>query len=141
MEPVITVITLGVSDLKRSLEFYRDGLHFPIAKSSSDEIAFFLTRGTVLALFPRSELAADATVGGEGSGFKGFTLAHNVASAEVVDRVLKEVAEAGARIVKPAQKANWGGYGGYFADPDGFLWEVVFNPFSPLREDGTLAVQ
>ncbi len=141
MEPVITVITLGVSDLKRSVEFYRDGLHLPIAKSSSDEIAFFLTRGTLLALFPRDDLAADAAVAGEGSGFRSFTLAHNVARPEQVDQILKEAEGAGARIVKSAQTASWGGHSGYFADPDGFLWEVVFNPHSPLREDGTLGVR
>lgn len=132
MEARITLITLGVADLNRSIRFYRDGLKLPM-REGDDGIAFFQTRGTWLALYPRSALADDATVSAEGSGFRGFTLAHNVASSAEVDRVLQEAVHAGATLVKPGQKVFWGGYSGYFADPDGFLWEVAWNPH-PLGE-------
>ncbi len=124
MEPRIT---LGVSDLERSVRFYRDGLGLP-KREGPDGIAFFETRGTWLSLYSREALAEDTTLSAEGSGFRGFTLAHNVGSPEQVDRTLEEAVAAGATLVKPAQKVFWGGYSGYFADPDGFFWEVAFNP-------------
>jgi uncharacterized protein len=127
MDPHITLITLGVADLDRSIRFYRDGLKLPM-RDGDEGIAFFQTQGTVLALYPREALAEDATVSAAGSGFRGFTLAHNVRSPEDVDRVLQEAVDAGAALVKPGQKVFWGGYSGYFADPDGFLWEVAWNP-------------
>ena len=127
MEPRISLISLGVSDLDRSVRFYRDGLGLP-KRDGPEDIAFFETRGTWLTLYSREALAEDATVSAEGSGFRGFTLAHNVASPEEVDRTLQQAVEAGATLTKPAQKASWGGYSGYFADPDGFLWEVAWNP-------------
>jgi len=123
---------LGVSDLARSTRFYQEVLGLPyLAASSSPGIAFFELGRTWLALFPRAELAADANVPAAGSGFAGFTLAHNVASAEAVDALLAEVAAGGATIVQPAARVDWGGYRGYFADPDGFLWEVAWNPDFP----------
>ncbi len=128
MEPRISIITLGVSDLARSVQFYRDGLELPLREGSGDMIAFFETKGTWLALFPRQALGADARAAAEGSGFPGFTLAHNVRSREEVDAVLKQAAESGAEITKPAQDTDWGGYSGYFADPDGYLWEIAWNP-------------
>jgi catechol 2,3-dioxygenase-like lactoylglutathione lyase family enzyme len=127
MEPRITLITLGVHDLDRSVQFYRDGLGLPM-RDGPEGIAFFETRGTWLSLYPREALAADATVSAEGSGFRGFALAYNVASTEEVDRTLQEAVDAGATLVKPGQKVSWGGYSGYFKDPDGFLWEVAWNP-------------
>jgi catechol 2,3-dioxygenase-like lactoylglutathione lyase family enzyme len=127
MEPRITLITLGVRDLDRSVQFYRDGLGLPM-RDGPEGIAFFETRGTWLSLYPREALAADATVSAEGSGFRGFALAYNVASTEEVDRMLQEAVDAGATLVKPGQKVSWGGYSGYFKDPDGFLWEVAWNP-------------
>lgn len=127
MEPHITLITLGVSDLARSRAFYRDGLGLPL-RAGPDEIAFFELRGTWLSLYPREKLAEDAQVPAAGSGFQGFTLAHNVASPEAVDATLAQAVEAGATLVKPGQKVFWGGYSGYFSDPDGFLWEVAWNP-------------
>ena len=133
MEPRISVVTLGVEDLERSTEFYRDGLGLPMEESER-EIASFETSGAQLALYPRAALAEDATVSAEGTGFGGFTLAHNVASKAAVDAVLDEAEAAGARIVKPAEEAFWGGYSGYFADPDGYLWEVAWNPEFPLEE-------
>ncbi len=127
MEPRITLVTLGVSDLERSVRFYRDGLGLP-RREGPESIAFFETRGTWLSLYPRESLAEDATVSAEGSGFRGFALAHNVASPEEVDRTLQQAVDAGATLMKPGQKVFWGGYSGYFADPDAFLWEVAWNP-------------
>jgi len=128
MEPRLSIVTLGVSDLARSVRFYRDGLGLPLREGSGDVIAFFETKGTWLALFPREALAADANAGSSGAGFPGFTLAHNVRSREAVDELLREAEAAGASIVKPAEETDWGGYSGYFSDPDGFLWEVAWNP-------------
>jgi catechol 2,3-dioxygenase-like lactoylglutathione lyase family enzyme len=127
MDPHITLITLGVSDLDRSIAFYRDGLGLPM-RDGPEGIAFFETKGTWLSLYAREKLAEDATVSAEGSGFRGFTLAHNVASPDEVDRTLAQAVEAGARLQKPGQEVFWGGYSGYFADPDEFLWEVAWNP-------------
>lgn len=127
MDPRITMITLGVSDLPRSIRFYQDGLELP-RRDGPEDIAFFELRGTWLALYSREALAKDASVSPEGSGFRGFTLAHNVGSPEVVDHTLEKAVAAGASLVKTGQKASWGGYSGYFADPDGFLWEVAWNP-------------
>jgi len=127
VEPRVSLITLGVADLERSIRFYRDGLGLP-RREGPEGIAFFETRGTWLSLYPREALAQDATVSSEGSGFRGFSLAHNVESPEAVDRVLEQAVSAGAELLKPGQKAFWGGYSGYFADPDGFLWEVAWNP-------------
>jgi catechol 2,3-dioxygenase-like lactoylglutathione lyase family enzyme len=129
MDPSISVVTLGVDDLETAREFYEDGLGLPRYEWGDDgDVVFFETSGTWLALFPWDELAEDATVPPEGSGFRGFTLAHNVDSTEAVDRVLDEAEAAGATVVKPGQETFWGGYSGYFSDPDGFLWEVAWNP-------------
>ncbi len=130
MEPRISFVTLGVSDLERATRFYSDVLRLP-RLPSPPTIAFFELGQTWLALYPRDLLAADAGVSPDGRGFPGFTLAHNVRSENEVDRLLGEVAASGGRIVKRAQRADWGGYSGYFADPDGFLWEVVWNPHFP----------
>jgi len=129
MEARISFVTLGVTDLERSTRFY-EGLGLPRLKAPPT-VAFFELGKTWLALYPRHLLAADAGVPAEGSGFPGFALAHNVRSAAEADHLLQEVAAAGGRIVKPAQQADWGGYSGYFADPDGFLWEVAWNPHFP----------
>ena len=128
MKPHITIITLGVADLQRAINFYEKGLGLP-RKNESESIAFFDMSGTMLALYPRDELAEDITISPEGTGFQGFTLAHNVASPEEVDMTLAEAVAAGAELVKPGQAAFWGGYSGYFKDPDGFYWEVAHNPF------------
>lgn len=140
MEPYISLITLGVADLERALRFYRDGLHWPVSSASAGDVAFFRTGGVVLALYPRALLAADARLSDTGSGFGGIALAHNVASQEQVDRVLAEVAAAGGTILKPAERAEWGGYSGYFADPDGYPWEVAWNPGFPLAPDGRVTL-
>jgi catechol 2,3-dioxygenase-like lactoylglutathione lyase family enzyme len=128
MKSYITFITLGVSDLQASLVFYRDGLGLPVRKAEGN-VVFFDLVGVQLALYPRNKLAEDATVSVEASGFPGFTLAHNVESPEAVDAQLKHAVAAGAKLVKPGQKVFWGGYSGYFSDPDGFLWEVAWNPY------------
>lgn len=127
MEPRITIVTLGVRDLETSLRFYRDGLGLPV-RDLYPEAAFFRLGGVTLGLYPRPLLAKDANVPPEGSGFEGITLAHNVRSHEEVERVLGEAAASGGVIVQPLRVANWGGYSGYFADPDGHLWEVACTP-------------
>jgi len=133
MKPKISLITLGVTDLVRSLKFYHDGLGFPTLNyTEGEDVVFFAMEGTWLALYPRDKLAEDALVTSEGSGFTGITLAHNVGSEAEVDQVFALALEAGAKAVKQPVKVFWGGYSGYFADPDGYLWEVAFNPFTDL---------
>jgi len=124
MEPRISLITLGVADLARSYRFYREGLGLPTTRKPEDGIVFFLTSGTVLALFPYEELAADMGPGWNvpRSRFPGITLAHNVRERHEVDDLVAAAAAAGAEVVKPAQETAWGGYGGYFTDPDGYVW-------------------
>ncbi|MDD2857631.1 MAG: VOC family protein [Candidatus Nanopelagicales bacterium] len=132
MKGRISLVTLGVADLARSREFYR-GLGWAPRDESLDEgIVFLELEGTWLSLFPRADLAADAQVAAEGSGFRGITLAHNEPSPEAVDAAFAEALAAGAEQVKAPQPTEWGGYSGYFADPDGHLWEVAFNPFTDL---------
>ena len=130
MEPRISFVTLGVSDLARATRFCETVLKLPRLKTPP-EVTFFEMGKTWLAFYPRDLLAKDAGVSGAGSGFPGFTLAHNVSSPAAVDRLLAEVKGGGGRIVKPGTKAEWGGYTGYFADPDDFLWEVAWNPQFP----------
>ncbi len=137
MEQRISIVTLGVADLVRSREFY-ERLGWRRSSASSDAIIFFQAGGLALALYPRAELAKDANVASEGHGFPGLTLAYNVRTREEVDAVLVEAQKAGATLRKPAQEAFWGGYSGYFSDPDGFLWEVAWNPFFPIAENGAL---
>jgi hypothetical protein len=140
MEPRISFITLGVSNLQRSLRFYQDGLGFPLSTASKDDIAFFKTGGVVLALYPLDKLAEDSQVQAQGSGFRGVTLAHNVRRREEVSEFLALAAAAGGTITKSAQDVFWGGHSGYFSDPDGHLWEVVWNPFFPFADDGRVVV-
>lgn len=133
MEPRISIVTLGVSDLRASTAFYREGLKLPLlTEKSSENISFFqVNKGSLwLALYPAHLLAEDATVKPEGGGFKGFTLAHNVRDREAVHAVFAEAVAAGAAPIKQPQEVFWGGYSGYIADPDGFLWEIAHNPFS-----------
>jgi catechol 2,3-dioxygenase-like lactoylglutathione lyase family enzyme len=141
VEPRISLIALGVSDLERSFRFYRDGLGLPTTGRPGDGIVFFQTSGVALELFPYSQLAADVGPGWDHprSKFPGITLAHNVRQRGQVDELLQRAQEAGGQIVKPAAETDWGGYGGYFADPDGYLWEVAFGAFD-FNEDGSLRV-
>ena len=132
MEPRISIITLGVTDLPRAVEFYRDRLGLTLFDDNTESIAFFQNKGTWLALYPREALAADVGIPLDenvgGSGFSGVTLAHNVRTREEVDTLLDVAVSAGAALVKPAQDTFWGGYSGYFADPEGYLWEIAWNP-------------
>jgi uncharacterized glyoxalase superfamily protein PhnB len=134
MKPRLSVLTLAVYDLERAVVFYRDGLGFPTTGIVGTEfehgaVAFFeLEGGLKLALWPRASIAADTGVPMEKPSATELTLGHNVASKEDVDTVMKRAERAGAKIVKPAQGTFWGGYAGYFQDPDGHLWEVAYNP-------------
>lgn len=128
MQPRISMITLGVRDLDAAVKFYESGLGFP-RMASPPEVAFFTLNGSWLSLYSREALAEDATVSAEGSGFEGFSLAHNVASEAEVEQVIQQALAVGATLVKPAQKVFWGGYSGYFKDLDGHLWEIAYNPF------------
>jgi catechol 2,3-dioxygenase-like lactoylglutathione lyase family enzyme len=141
VEPRISLLTLGVEDLERSYRFYKDGLGLPTTWDLSKGVVFFRTHGTRLALYPRRELAKDVSPSqtDERSGFPAFSIAHNVRTREEVDALLAQAERAGARIAKPAQETDWGGYAGYFSDPDGFLWEVAHGAF-PFTEDGSLDI-
>lgn len=131
------MVTLGVRNLETSVRFYEQGLGLP-RMDSPPEVAFFTLNGSWLGLYGRASLAEDVGVSAEGTGFAGITIAHNVDSPAAVDAVLERAISAGAKLVKPAQKVFWGGYSGYFADPDGYLWEVAHNPLfwvGPKDED------
>lgn len=134
MQPRITVLTLAVQDLPRALAFYRDGLGWPTqgvvgAEFDHGAVAFFdLQPGLQLALWPRDSLAADTGLSAQPSAAVAQSIGHNVDSPGAVDAVMQQARRAGARIVKPAAPTFYGGYAGYFQDPDGHLWEVVFNP-------------
>lgn len=127
MKPRISMITLGVRDLDASIKFYEQGLGLPRLESPP-EVAFFTLNGTWLGLYGREALAEDAQVEAAGSGFSGFTLAHNVGSEAEVDAQVEQAIAGGGKLVKQPQKVFWGGYSGYFSDPDGYLWEVAYNP-------------
>jgi catechol 2,3-dioxygenase-like lactoylglutathione lyase family enzyme len=129
MKPRMSMITLGVDDMARAIDFYQNGLGFP-RHGEGDEVAFFKLNGTWLGLYGREALAEDAQVEAEGTGFNSFTIAHNVHSEEEVEAVMNEALNAGAVLVKKPQKVFWGGYSGYFKDPDGHLWEIAHNPFT-----------
>ena len=136
MEPRVSVVTLGVVDLARARRFY-ETMGFR-ASGNPEGVVFFQAGGMVLALYGWQDLALDAQVPGEGSGFRGIALAYNTRAREEVAAVLAAAEAAGGRIVKPAQNTFWGGHAGYFADPDGHLWEVAWNPFWTLADDGTV---
>jgi uncharacterized glyoxalase superfamily protein PhnB len=127
MEPRISMITLGVRDMAAAIRFYEQGLGLP-RMETPPEVAFFRLNGTWLGLYGREALAEDATVPHEGSGFSGITLSHNVRTEEEVDALIQQAVAAGAEAVKHPQKTGWGGYNGYFKDPDGHLWEIAHNP-------------
>lgn len=136
MEQRISLITLGVADVARSRRFYVDGLGWRASSAGNEHVVFIDAGGVVLGLYGREALAEDMRVPAEGRGFAGFSLAHNVRSREEVDRVIETARAAGATVLKPAQEAFWGGYSGYFADPDGHPWEVAHNPYFPLDAAG-----
>jgi len=135
MEQRMSVVTLGVTDLDRSQRFYEEGLGWTLS-SAQEQIRFFQLNGLIFALYPMEALAEDAQVPNERAGFSGMTLAYCARSKEEVDAILEQAKDAGAHIAKPAQEVFWGGYSGYFADPDGHLWEVAYNPFWKIDEKG-----
>ena len=141
MNPRISIITLGVEDLERSLIFYRDGLGFPTTRKSDGGVIFFQMNGTCLALYPYKDLAKDVsdTFVVPRSRFSGITIAHNVSTKEEVAQILHMAERAGGRIEKEAQDVFWGGHSGYFSDPDGYLWEVAYGAFE-FRQDGSLII-
>ena len=139
MEQRVSIITLGVADLERSRAFY-ERLGWRRSMAQTEGIVFFQAGSIALALYPRNELAKDAHVTSDGQGFSGITLAYNGRTRAEVDSVLNEAAAAGAKIVKPAEEAFWGGYSGYFSDLDGFLWEVAWNPGFAIAEDGSVRI-
>lgn len=139
MEPRLSLITLGVGDIARSRAFY-EALGFKAGRASQASVAFLDAGGVVLALFGRGALAEDARIEDSAPGFAGVALAHNARSEADVDAALAEAVAAGAKLVKAAGKTFWGGYAGYFADPDGHLWEVAFNPYFRLGADGRVAL-
>ncbi len=133
----LTLVTLGVADVAASRRFY-EGLGFRAAELDSEGVAFFDLNGLVLAVFGRDDLAEDANAKLESGdqGYSRISLAINLESETAVDAAMAFAAQQGGRITQPARKVFWGGYAGYFADPDGFLWEIAYNPFWPLDEHG-----
>jgi catechol 2,3-dioxygenase-like lactoylglutathione lyase family enzyme len=140
MDQKLHILTLGVNDLRKSVEFYENGLGWKPSAASNEQIKFYAMGGVVLALYPRNLLAEDVGTSAEGTGFPAMTVAYNAKSEIEVDEVFALIRRLGATIVKQPQKVFWGGYSGYFADPDGHLWEVAYNPFFGFDEKGNLAL-
>ncbi|MCK6571696.1 VOC family protein [Myxococcota bacterium] len=138
--PAVSLITLGVADLRRATAFY-EALGFRPAPQSQESVTFFQLSGVVLGLFGRDALAEDARVSPAGSGFRAVTLAQNFPSREAVDAAYAHALACGATAVKAPEPVFWGGYSGYFADLDGHLWEVAHNPFFERRADGRLVLE
>jgi predicted lactoylglutathione lyase len=135
------IITLGVHDLARSENFYRQGFHWVLAPLSNENIRFFDMGGLLIALYDQSRLAEEVGYGNHSSTtqpYSGITLAHNVLNAEAVEQLIERLAALGGRVLQPATKADWGGYSGYIADPDGHVWEIAYNPYLNFAEDGSL---
>jgi len=132
MEQRLTIITLGVSDLKKSTDFYETKFGWKKSESSNEDISLFDLNGIQLALYGRNELAKDATVNPDGNGFKGFTISYNTKSENEVDQLIEMLKIQGVKIVKEPQKTDWGGYSSYISDLDGNLWEIAFNPYLTL---------
>jgi uncharacterized protein len=138
MESRISIITLGVRSMPVAIRFYRDGLGFATDAKDGATWAIFRTGGTRLALFPKDKLAEDIGIADDGHGFGGITLAHNVPHRDEVDRVIGAAIAAGGRLLKVTCVAGWGGYRGYFADPDGYPWEVAWGEGWQFDDAGTL---
>lgn len=136
MEQRLTIVGLGVEDLAKSNHFYENILGWKKHPSSNDGISFFKLNGIMFSLYPNDKLAEDAGLAPERSGFKGFSLAYNTRTKEEVDELIHSLKEQGVEIVKPAEEVFWGGYSGYIADPDGFLWEIAYNPFLDMDAAG-----
>ncbi len=138
MNQHLHLITLGVRDFEKSKKFYTETLGWKPSSASQDDVTFFQAGGVVLAIYPREKLAEDALTSLEGQGFSGITLAYNARSESEVDEIIRDLKAKGVKIVKEPQKAFWGGYSSYFADPDDYHWEVAYNPFFPFDESGNL---
>ncbi|MHC1681044.1 MAG: VOC family protein [Methanomassiliicoccales archaeon] len=136
---IVSIITLGVRDLKRSAAFY-GGLGFEKSAKSDDDIVWFNTGGTVLGLYPWDAMADDAGVPSEGSGFRGVTLAINLRSEKEVDEFVAKAKQLGAKVIKSPQKVFWGGYSSKFQDFDGHIWEIAHNPFTPVDANGKMKI-
>ena len=135
MKPKVSIVTLGVSDLAVSVAFYHDGLGFPAPNyNDGDDICFLEMEGTWLSLYRREKFSdeADIEFAPPSAGTPTITLAHNLPSPEAVDAAMSEAVNAGATLVKQPEEVFWGGYSGYFSDPDGYLWELAYNPFTDL---------
>jgi predicted lactoylglutathione lyase len=146
MEPRISVVTLGVSDLQKSFHFYKDGLGFPSKMTPDGGIVLFATSGTRLMLYPYAKLAKDveptaSQAESRKQDFPGFTFGHCVRKKEEVDAILSQAEKAGGKIMKHAQNTSWGGYSGYFADPDGYLWDVLYSDNLKFNPDGSVVVE
>lgn len=137
--PRLSIITLGVADIRRAKAFY-ERLGLKASKASQADIVFFQMTGVVLSLYPRHLLAEDARVEPDAPGFSGVTIAQNLESPAAVDACLAHAVSCGAKLVKPGQKVFWGGYSGYFADPDNHLWEIAYNPFFPMDDKGNIVL-
>jgi uncharacterized protein len=138
MEQRISIITLGVSNLKTSTDFYTSKFGWRLLESSNENIAFFQLNGVQLALFDRNELAKDATVESTGNGFKAFSLAYNARSEKEVDDIISTLKANGVKILKNPQKVFWGGYSSYVCDPDSNIWEIAYNPYLKLDNQGNI---
>lgn len=130
MEQRLSFITLGVDNLKKSADFYESKFGWTRSKMSNDAIIFFELNGFLLSIYERNKLAEDAAVDSSGNGFKGFTLSYLTRSEQEVNDLTESLSKKGVRILKEPQKVFWGGYHCYVADPDGNLWEIVYNPYS-----------
>ncbi len=139
MQPRITIIGIGVNDLSRANDFYINTLGWKKTESSNDDITFIELNGLLLSLYPIDKLGEDATVELGDPTYRPVTFAQNLTSEEEVDLLFKELDAKGVSIIKKPQKVFWGGYSGYFADPDGNLWEVAYNPYLVLDEEGNIS--
>lgn len=140
MDQRLSLVTLGVADLDRARRFYETGLGWQ--RNNKDEgVVFYQLPGMILGLWSREALAGDGGVDDDGAGFSGIALAYNTRSREEVDAVLAEAEAAGGRILKPAEETVWGGYAGYFADVDGHPWEVAWNPFWTVDDEGRVSLR
>jgi uncharacterized protein len=140
MRQKLTLVTLGVANLKRSIDFYEVGLGWKRSSSSQDDLAIFDLGGIILGLYSRERLCEDAGISAEGSGFSGIALTYNAIDEHEVNHVTRQAESLGATVVKQPQKAFWGGYNSYFRDLDGHLFEVAFNPFWPLDDGGSVVL-
>ena len=140
MDQRLSVVTLGVRDIARARRFYEQGLGWH-RDAGEDDVAFYQAGGMVIALFAWPSLAEDAGVSEEGSGFRGLSLAYNCRSKDEVNAVLDEARRAGANVLVEGRDTFWGGYGGYFTDPDGHIWEAAWNPYWTMTADGAVSLK